>query len=88
MNEENNDGMVVPVVVEVQDNNWKKDSVGCLHLRTLELADSLIIANNLLGKPSNEFIIVFGKPNRIVEDNTKKFFVYYIKTFCRNGKRL
>jgi hypothetical protein len=69
----------------VQDNDWKKDSVGCLHLRTLELADSLIIVNNLLSKSTDEFIKVFGISNKKKEYDNKVVLVYYMDSVCKDG---
>jgi len=85
-NDENNDEMKIPIIIKMQDNNWKKDSLGCLCLRTLELADSLIVANKLLEKSISEFIDVFGEPNEVIERNTKKSLIYYMDTFCKDGK--
>ena len=82
-NDENNKEVEIPVIIRVQDN----DSINCLHLRTLELAlADLITTNNLLGKSTNEFIKVFGKPNRITEDNAEKHLIYYAKSFCEADK--
>jgi hypothetical protein len=69
-----------------QDNDWKKDSVGCWHLRTLELADSLVSVNNLLAKSTDEFINVFGIPNKKKEYNNKIVFIYYLYSVCKEEK--
>jgi hypothetical protein len=85
-NNKNRVEMETPTITEIQNNNWKKDSVGCLRLRTLELADSLIVANNLLGKSTNEFIDIFGKPNEIIEQNHRVLFNYYMMSVCRDDE--
>jgi len=85
MNDENKGEIGMYTIVKMQNNKWTTDSIGC-YFRTLELADSLIITNDLLGKSSNEFIKIFGEPNKIVKRDTKKFLIYYMNTFCRNGK--
>ena len=65
-------------------NDWKRDSLGCLRLRSLELARTMIEKNDLLGKSTEEFINYFGKPNEITKKDQEAFFVYYIEIRCKD----
>ena len=80
----------------IQDvNDWKRDSLGCLRLRSLELARDMIEQNNLLDKSTEEFINYFGKPNEINKggrlakrypfgSQSEIILIYYIETLCEN----
>ena len=64
---------------------WKRDSCGCLKMRTAQMADSIITNNNLIGKDTLAFIAHMGKYNK-KENNIEGFvLVYYIKSICLDG---
>lgn len=76
------------VIIDNYDNDWQKDYEGCLNLRTLQYAKILIEDNNLLGKSTNEFINVFGKPNKIEEYDNKVYLIYFMHSVCEEGKKV
>lgn len=46
-----------------ENEDWTKDSIGTLNLRSKELAEKIIKEHSLYRKCSSKFICVFGKPN-------------------------
>ena len=71
------------------NNDWQKDGCGCLHLRTLKLADFLIVTNNLLGKSTKEFMKIFGPPNRRENEyEQQQTFIYYLNSVCKEGIKI
>lgn len=67
-------------------NNWKKDSLGCLGLRSLDLAKKIIEDNNLLGCSKENFEDFFGAPNDLIINEEKIALIYYIEARCKNDK--
>lgn len=65
---------------------WKKDSLGCKHIRTPQLFDKLFVENKMDYKNTNEFISFFGKPNNQEKFKDRFVFVYYYNSICSNGK--
>ena len=64
---------------------WKRDSFGCLKMRTAQMADSIITNNSLVGKDTLAFIAHMGKYNK-KENNQEGFvLIYYIKSICLDG---
>lgn len=68
-------------------HNWRIDSCGCLGLRSLELAGSLIEENDLLNKSAEEFESVFGRPNKKKTLNDMVYLVYYLNSVCDENNR-
>jgi hypothetical protein len=64
---------------------WGKDSVGCLRLRTIELAKEMIAENHLMNSSKNDFIKVFNSPNVILQTQGGEVLKYYFDGFCENG---
>ena len=64
---------------------WKKDSCGCLKQRTAQMADSIIINNNLVGKDTLAFIEHMGKYNKKQKTQDGFVLIYYIKSICINN---
>ncbi len=67
-------------------NDWKKDSLGCQHLRNSDLIDRLISENSLMGKSQKDFTNVFGKPNEIKISGNQLFLVYFLNSICEEEK--
>lgn len=65
---------------------WKSDSLGCKHIRTPELFDKIFIENKMETKNSNEFISLFGNPNKQERFEDRLVFVYYYNCICANDK--
>lgn len=72
------------------DNPWKKDSCGCLGLRTWRLAKDMLEDYNLLNNSIYEFEKYFGTPNFIKTYNTEseKFLGYYYESICDKEKKM
>jgi len=67
-------------------NDWKKDKVGCLKLRTEQLATTLIKNNQLVNATKERFLKVFGSPNETQDREGKEVLIYYFDTVCVDGK--
>jgi len=63
---------------------WLIDSLGCRHIRTLDLADSLVNRYGLLSKCKRDFLLVFGPPNDIDSVQNRLVLIYYINSVCRS----
>jgi hypothetical protein len=59
-------------------NDWKLDKNGCLNLRNIKLADSLISKFDLTRKSKEDFLKVFGEPNKFEQDE----LIYYFDCAC------
>lgn len=70
--------------IDTNKQKWIQDTNGCIHLRTPELADSLIEKYDLLHKSKSDFLSVFGKPNEILKTKEKTYWRYYIESVCEN----
>lgn len=68
------------------DSNWVKDSIGCLNLRTKELATKLINSNNLLHDTKTKFLDIFKSPNKIETIRGIEILTYFMGNFCEAGK--
>ena len=64
---------------------WKRDSLGCLKLRTKEKAESII----RILKNANIHVLTmyknFGSPNEQQIINEKLILIYYFDCVCNNG---
>jgi len=65
---------------------WKKDSLGCNHIRTLALFDKLFIEHKMSYATINEFISLFGIPNQQEKYIDRLVFVYYFNSICSHNK--
>ena len=71
--------------INMYEDIWKKDSCGCLKMRTAQMADSIITNNHLIGKDTLAFIAHMGKYNK-KENNQEGFIlIYYINSTCLDG---
>ena len=72
------------------DNPWKRDSCGCLHIRSYRMAKDMLEDYNLLNNTINEFEKYFGTPNFIKTYNTEneKFLGYYYESICDKEKKI
>ena len=68
--------------------NWKKDSLGCLNLRSKFYSDSInkkIIFKN----KSESFITLYlGKSNKREVRGEYKYYIYYFNTKCNVNNRI
>lgn len=69
-----------------QSNDWVKDSIGCLHLRTKVLALKLINENKLMNDTKKKFLDVFKSPNNVENTKEAEILEYYMGNFCENAK--
>ncbi len=69
---------------------WKKDSCGCLKIRSVNLFKNIFTDYDLLNKNRNNIVSLIGNPNEKETHlrNGEKFetFYYYINVICINGK--
>lgn len=80
--------------LEVALREWKLDSMGCLQLRTVGMADYLVKELGIKGKPMEEAIALLGMPNErsVYKDwlydreDTFLFLTYFIGIPCVDGK--
>lgn len=70
----------------VKINKWKTDSLGCKHIRTPELFNKIFIENKLSSKKSTQFLLLFGKPNKVEKFNDRLVFIYYYNSLCYDNK--
>ena len=71
--------------VSMYEDVWKRDSCGCLKLRTAQMADSIIINNNLVGRDTLVFIEHMGNYNKKQKKQDGFVLIYYIKSICINN---
>ena len=62
--------------INMYEDIWKKDSCGCLKMRTAQMADSIITNNHLIGKDTLAFIAHMGKYNK--KENNQEGFIFNI----------
>ncbi len=72
------------------DNPWKRDSCGCLHIRSYRMAKDMLEDYNLINNTIIEFEKHFGTPNFIETYNTEneKYLGYYYESICDKEKRM
>lgn len=63
--------------VSMYEDVWKRDSCGCLKLRTAQMADSIIINNNLVGRDTLVFIEHMGNYNKKQKKQDGFVLIYY-----------
>ena len=71
----------------IKSANWIKDTFGCLKLRSLEIAQDLIIENELLNKSKEKFLLIFGEPNEKIISEGRLIFNYYINSYCDSANK-
>lgn len=64
---------------------WRKDSIGCLHIRNEKLAVQLIEDLDLVGKDTNEFKKIFGLPNEMQYFQGGCYLGYYFESTCNDN---
>jgi hypothetical protein len=64
---------------------WRKDSLGCLKLRSYESIQVLVEKYDLTKKYPQEIINLIGKPNKEFIEGKKKILTYYYNTCCKDG---
>jgi hypothetical protein len=69
-----------------QDPNWVKDYNGCLGLRSVKNAERLILNYKLTGASKEDFVKVFGKPNKIEKSFFSQSLFYVEESLCENEK--
>ena len=74
-------------ITEDNKEDWRIDSCGCLGLRSIALAKSLIEDYGLEGNSREEFEKVFGKPNVWRTEQTQIVLVYYFNSICDDDNR-
>ena len=68
------------------DNDWIKDSLGCLNKRNENYSEDIIKKYNLINSNISDFKMKFGEPNMIEEDNsTTEIFTYFFNSHCENN---
>lgn len=67
---------------------WRNDSCGCLGIRSMNLAKMLIEENGLLNKTVEEFVGVFGAPNKKKTVTNTVILLYYSNSICDENRRL
>lgn len=75
-------------IESVKNNEWIIDSCGCLGLRSIEMAESLIVEYELLNKSIVDFKKVFGEPNEMQIKNDKVYLVYYFNSMCNADNKI
>lgn len=76
----------IPTLESTDSEIWKRDSCGCLGVRTEDMATKIIKENNLLNKSIREFEKHFGSPNHTRYYDSIVIFEYYINSICDNEK--
>ena len=72
--------------INMSEDIWKRDSCGCLKQRTVQMADSIIINNNLVGRDTLVFIEHMGNYNKKQKKQDGFVLIYYIKSICINNE--
>lgn len=65
--------------------NWRKDTLGCMNLRSKQYSDSINEKINFKNKPETYLIKYLGKSNKVKVSDKYKYFVYYFDTKCENN---
>ena len=65
---------------------WRKDSLGCIELRSEAAARTLYYRYKLKDKTSNEIIDVLGPPNKMLDNGAGLWLEYYFGTTCSGDK--
>ncbi len=63
-------------------NEWKNDSLGCLHARTDSTFKIITDSITLKGKSYNEAILMLGQPNKVYRTDSNAVIRYFLNTRC------
>lgn len=74
-------------VIEDIGEDWRIDSCGCMGLRSIAMAKSMIEESDLVNHSIEEFEKVFGKPNERRTDVDQVVLIYYFNSICDNDNR-
>ena len=64
---------------------WRKDSLGCLGFRNIDMADYICDTLNFKGCNTSFVIEKLGQPNKIFIDKKRQIFTYYVDMSCRDN---
>lgn len=71
--------------LKIAVKNFKKDSLGCIGLRTKKSIEYIYQEGKLKGKTKSEVLSLIGTPNDSVSANGILNLRYYFKRICSNG---
>lgn len=80
-----NQSVSVDDTLDIYLANWRKDSLGCLQLRSKKASYFLIEKMDLIEKTENQVVSILGTPNTIYCDGEKVRLKYYFGSLCDNG---
>jgi len=68
------------------NDEWIKDSLGCLGKRNEDYSESMIKKYTLRNSNTSDFKNVFGNPNTIEKDSSNtEILIYFLNSFCENN---
>ena len=70
--------------LQILSFEWKKDSLGCYKIRSINLFDRLLEGYSLNKK--SEFLKIFGMPNEQENYEDGIIFIYYVNSICYKNK--
>lgn len=75
----------ISTILEI-NNEWIKDSLGCLQKRNNDYSENLIQKFNLKNSNISDFKKVFGAPNTTEKgDFNTEILIYFFDSFCENN---
>jgi hypothetical protein len=82
----NKDNKRITTTLEI-NNEWIKDSLGCMKKRNNDYAENLIQKYNLKKSTLSDFKKVFGTPNTTEKGDlsTDEILIYFFDSFCENN---
>ena len=66
--------------------NWKKDSIGCLNLRTKAGFEYLNAIMILKDKSLSDISVLLGSPNEIEKSDGSTTLIYWYNSICGNNR--
>jgi len=70
--------------LQILSFEWKKDSLGCYKIRSINLFDRLLEGYSLNKK--SEFLKIFGMPNEQENYEDGIILIYYVNSICYKNK--
>jgi len=70
--------------LQILSLEWKKDSLGCDKMRSINLFDRLLEGYSLNNK--SEFLKIFGMPNEQENYEDGIILIYYVNSVCYKNK--
>ena len=70
--------------LQILSFEWKKDSLGCYKIRSINLFERLLEGYSLNKK--SEFLKIFGMPNEQENYEDGIIFIYYVNSICYKNK--